>query len=52
VSDDQEDGIAVDGADSLYLAGYTKSKHSPTRNPFQATFGGGENDAFVAKIGK
>ncbi|HLZ10172.1 MAG TPA: SBBP repeat-containing protein, partial [Chloroflexota bacterium] len=49
---DQGDGIAVDGAGNLYVAGYTQSKHFPTRNPFQATFGGGGYDAFVAKIGR
>ncbi len=42
-------GIAVD-AGSVYVTGYTTSTNFPTMNPFQATFGGSSEDAFVAKI--
>jgi hypothetical protein len=48
--DDQGNGIAVDRNSNLYVAGYTQSTHFPTKNPIQASFGGGEYDAFVAKI--
>jgi hypothetical protein len=42
-------GIAVD-ASSVYVVGQTSSSDFPTKNAFQATFSGGEDDAFVAKI--
>lgn len=48
--EDVSHGIAVDTAGSAYVAGYTNSANFPTRNPIQATIGGGE-DAFVAKLG-
>jgi hypothetical protein len=43
-------GIAVDNSDHAYVTGYTTSTNFPTKNPLQATFGGGGSDAFVAKI--
>jgi hypothetical protein len=49
--DDQGNGIAADGTGNLYVAGYTQSTRFPTKNAFQPTFGGGEYDAFVTKIG-
>jgi hypothetical protein len=48
--DDQGNSIAVDRNGNLYLAGYTQSTHLPTKNPVQASFGGGGYDALVAKI--
>jgi uncharacterized protein (TIGR03437 family) len=42
-------GIAVDGGGNAYVAGATTSTNLPTRNPLQATNGGGL-DAFVAKF--
>jgi len=42
-------GVAVDNSGRAYVAGYTFSANFPTRNPLQATFGGGGSDAFVAK---
>jgi hypothetical protein len=42
-------GIAVGGAGSAYVTGYTRSTDFPTANPLQGTLGGFE-DAFVAKI--
>jgi hypothetical protein len=43
-------GIAVDGAGSAYVTGYTNSTNFPTQSPYQATFQGGEYDAFVTKL--
>ena len=50
-SQDEGFAIAVDGAGNAYVAGLTKSINLPTANPLQAAYGGGFNDAFVAKIG-
>ncbi len=41
-------GIAVDTQGNADITGYTTSTNFPTKNPFQATFGGG--DAFVTKL--
>jgi hypothetical protein len=43
-------GIAVDTQGNAYITGDTRSTNFPTKNPFQATKGGGESDAFIAKI--
>jgi len=43
-------GIAVDNQGNAYVTGVARSTNFPTKNPFQATKGGGEGDAFVAKI--
>src|SRR5437660_4412598 len=48
--DDWGQGIAVDGSGAAYVAGPTSSTNCPTANAFQATYGGGASDAFVAKI--
>lgn len=40
--------LGVDG--ETYIAGYTKSNNFPTLKPYQATFGGGTEDAFVSEI--
>ena len=42
-------GIAVDGAGSAYVTGYTASPDFPTQSPYQATYGGSE-DAFATKL--
>jgi hypothetical protein len=42
--------VAVDGAGNAYLAGTTTSTDFPTVNPLQAAFGGGNGDAYVAKL--
>jgi hypothetical protein len=48
--------IAVDGSGNAYVAGYTESINLhpftpfPIINPIQASFGGGNSDAFVTKI--
>jgi uncharacterized protein (TIGR03437 family) len=43
-------GIAVDAAGSARVIGYTQSTSFPTQSPYQATYGGGTYDAFVAKM--
>ena len=48
--DDVGMGIAVDRAGNAYVTGLTESTNFPTRNPLQPTYGGGYNNAFVAKI--
>ncbi|HTD47799.1 MAG TPA: SBBP repeat-containing protein [bacterium] len=48
--DDWGQGIAVDGSGAAYVTGHTSSTNFPTANAFQATYGGGASDAFVAKI--
>jgi hypothetical protein len=47
--DDYGLGVAVDGAGSAYLTGWTVSRDFPTRNALQPNFGG-YTDVFVAKI--
>ena len=43
-------GIAVDSSGNAYVTGYTGSTNFPTMNPLQPAYGGGQYDAFVAKI--
>jgi hypothetical protein len=43
-------GIAVDGSGNAYITGVTSSTNFPTQNALQATFGGGSDDAFIAKV--
>ena len=50
---DSGSGIAVDGSGNAYVTGDTNSlgfPGFPTANAFQPIFGGGLNDAFVAKL--
>jgi|HubBroStandDraft_1064217.scaffolds.fasta_scaffold04255_1 hypothetical protein len=42
--------IAVDSAGNAYITGGTNSTDFPTINPLQSTYGGGLDDAFVAKL--
>ncbi|MCZ6804625.1 MAG: putative Ig domain-containing protein [Proteobacteria bacterium] len=52
VEDDKGEGIAVDALGNTYIVGITKSKDDfPLENAVQALFGGGDKDAFIAKIG-
>jgi hypothetical protein len=45
--------ITLDSKDSAYLTGYTLSNNFPTTpGTFQPIFGGGGDDAFIAKIGE
>jgi hypothetical protein len=44
-------GIAVDGSGNAYVTGQTNSANFPTTSgAFQRTYGGGNTDAFVAKL--
>jgi len=43
-------GIAVDSWGNAYITGYTYSDDFPTQNPLQPDSGGGNSDAFVAKL--
>jgi uncharacterized protein (TIGR03437 family) len=43
-------GIAVNSAGNAYVTGFTTSQRFPTVNAFQSSHGGGEFDAFVAKL--
>ncbi|MGH7771002.1 MAG: SBBP repeat-containing protein, partial [Candidatus Binatia bacterium] len=43
-------GIAVDSAGSAYVTGVTRSPDFPTQIPLQPSYGGGLEDAFVAKL--
>ena len=48
---DYATGIAIDPSGSAYIAGYTSSVAFPvTSSGFQKSFGGGLQDAFVAKL--
>jgi hypothetical protein len=49
-ADDAGYGIAVDSAGNAYVTGATVSTTFPTKNPLQATNGGGGSDAFVSKF--
>jgi hypothetical protein len=42
--------VAVDRQGFVYIAGRTRTSSFPTRNAAQARYGGGENDAFLAKL--
>src|SRR5262249_9402139 len=42
--------IAVDGVGNAYVTGDTTSTDSPTASPLQPTYGGGVEDAFIAKL--
>ena len=47
--EDGANGVALDLADNIYVAGYARSKDFPTQSPYQAVFGGAQ-DGFVVKI--
>jgi hypothetical protein len=51
-NDDFGQGIAVGSSGNAYVTGYTGSTNFPTVNPLQPKYGGGQYDAFVAKIAK
>lgn len=48
--DDYVNGVAVDASGNICLAGWTTSTNFPTANALQAGFGGGEADAFIARL--
>ncbi|MGP8243954.1 MAG: SBBP repeat-containing protein [Bryobacteraceae bacterium] len=43
-------GIAIDTSGNAYVSGYTTSLAFPVTNAFQPSYGGGVQDAFVAKL--
>ena len=43
-------GIAADNAGNAYVTGWTSSTNFPTANAPQPSYGGGEDDAFVAML--
>lgn len=47
---DLANGIAVDAGGNAYLTGSTTSLDFNTANPYQNSYGGGDFDAFVAKL--
>ncbi len=47
---DQALSLAIDSSSNLYVVGFTASTDFPTVNAAQATIGGGDGDAFIAKI--
>jgi hypothetical protein len=48
---DAASGISLDSAGNVYLEGYTGSTNFPTTSgAFQSSYGGGSDDAFVAKF--
>ena len=48
--DERAQGVAVDPSGNAYVTGVLNSSTFPTVSPFQPAYGGGEFDAFVAKI--
>ena len=47
---DEGYGIAIDTSGAAYITGFTGSTDFPTLNPYQGTFQGGDNDAYVTKL--
>jgi hypothetical protein len=47
---DGGNGIAVDSAGNAYVTGFTSSHDFPLANAIQNTYGGGQTDAYVAKL--
>ena len=47
---DTGEGIAVDSSGDTYVTGQVRSTDFPITRPLQLTYGGGLNDAFVAKL--
>ena len=48
--DDHGRGIAVDASGNAYVTGRADSSNFTTASAFQAAFGGGSDDVFVAKL--
>jgi len=43
-------GIAIDSSGCAYVVGSTASDDLPTKNAYQAAYGGGNSDAFLVKL--
>jgi hypothetical protein len=43
-------GVAIDGAGNAYITGETASTNFPVLSAYQATYGGGISDAFLARL--
>jgi len=43
-------GVAIDGTGNVYVTGVTRSLDFPVVNALQPAYGGGDGDAYVAKI--
>jgi uncharacterized protein (TIGR03437 family) len=50
ILDDFANGVAVDSAGNVWVAGYTRSANFPLVNPIQGTLDGDNFAAFVAKL--
>ena len=48
--DDRVNGIRVDVAGNIYIAGETASDDFPVTNAVQSVYGGGDRDAFMVKL--
>lgn len=48
--DDTGFGIAIDSSGDAFITGTTSSVDFPVVNPIQSNFGGGSQDAFIAKL--
>lgn len=48
--DDEATGVAVDATGDPVVVGFTQSRDFPTKSAFQARYGGGARDAFVARL--
>ncbi len=47
---DGANGIALDSSGNAYVTGGTSSTDFPTKNPYQASYKGGDSDVFIAKL--
>lgn len=47
---EESDGIAADSEGAVYVTGWTSSSDFPALNALQASYGGGDRDAFIAKL--
>jgi len=48
--DEVATSVTIDASGNAYVSGSTSSDDFPTMNPLQRAFGGGSQDAFVAKL--